>query len=192
MNVFFTVAYHGNQQFGKYYKLLYNEIKHLGYTHLDDEAITTTSKDYIEKMSQGRSVQVANYRNKMKNLQDADICVVEASSHNLGGGYVIEKSLQLSKPTIVLYHKNNIPFFLTGIEDEKLVVISYNEDNYKKVLADSFATAKEKRDKRFNFFISPELLDYLSQQSKLQGITKSAFIRTLLKQHRKRAHKQED
>jgi predicted DNA binding CopG/RHH family protein len=43
--------------------------------------------------------------------------------------------------------------------------------------------AREKRDKRFNFFISPKLLEFLEKTSNGDGITKSKYIRNLIVEH---------
>lgn len=100
-----------------------------------------------------------------------------------GIGFLIEKSLEYSKPTIVLYHETAPTYFFPGADHEKLIVKPYNEKNVKKVVNEALAAAREKRDKRFNFFISPRLLEYLESTSKEMGVTKSKFIRDLILEH---------
>ncbi len=183
MKVFFTVTYQGGEQFGNYYKAIYEEIKKLGYEHVDDEVVTINYDEYIKKMSQGRSFQVENYNKKMEGIQKADICVFETSAHSLGLGFMVERALELSKPTIVLYYEDNVPYFLSGIDDDKLIVQSYDDKNIKKVLKKVFEVGREKRDKRFNFFLSPKLLNYLEQASTTRGVTKSKLLRDMIVSH---------
>ncbi len=183
MKVFFTVTYQGEDKFGEFYKKIYEEIENLGYEHVDKEAVETTYEEYVGKMSRGREFQVENYHSKMDHIQQADICVIETSAHSLGLGFMVQRALEMAKPTIVLYYKDNTPYFLSGVEDEKLIVRSYDEDNYKKVLRDAFNIAREKRDKRFNFFLSPKLLNYIEEASKERGITKSKLLRDMIVNH---------
>jgi hypothetical protein len=180
MKVFYTATYSGKNVFGKYYQTIYDQIEALGYVHVDNEVITLNYEDYVQKMSEGRDAQIANFHKKMDGIQNADICVVESSAHSLGNGFIVQRSLDMGKPTIVLYYKNNKPFFLSGIEDEKFIIRSYDDNNYKKVIRDALQLAREKRDKRFNFFLSPKLLSYIEDASKNRGITKSKLLRDMI------------
>lgn len=183
MKIFFTATYQGTEQFGKYYKLIYEEIAKLGYEHLDHEVINITYDNYIKKMEKGREAQVSNYNEVVNFLKKADVCVLETSAHSLGLGFIVQKSLEMGKPTVVLYYKDNVPYFLQGIDDDKLLIKSYDESNYKKVIKNSLNVAREKRDKRFNFFLSPKLLTYLEKVSQEQGVTKSKILRDLIVEH---------
>ncbi|OGK13886.1 hypothetical protein A3A93_05905 [Candidatus Roizmanbacteria bacterium RIFCSPLOWO2_01_FULL_38_12] len=188
MKVFYTATYQGEDEFGKFYKAIYDEVKRLGYEQLDDDAIKMNYIDYVKWMKKGRSAQLNNYEKKMNFIKKADICILETSAHSLGLGFMVQKSLEMGKPTIVLYYKDNVPYFLQGAEDEKLIVKSYDEKNYKKVLKNALSLAREKRDKRFNFFLSPKLLGYLEDVSNAQGVTKSKILRDLIVEHmRKRS-----
>jgi predicted DNA binding CopG/RHH family protein len=53
----------------------------------------------------------------------------------------------------------------------------------KKTLRELLENAREKRDKRFNFFISPKLLEFLENTSNTEGVTKSKYIRNLIVEH---------
>ena len=183
MKVFFTATYAGEKEFGKYYRHIYEVLEHMGYSHVDDEAVSITYEQYIDFMAKGRKAQVENYRKKMKCIQEADICIIESSAHSLGNGFIVQKSLESAKPTIVLYYKNNIPYFLAGVEDEKLIVSSYTSDNYINVIQKVLSLAREKRDKRFNFFLSPKLLQYIDDTSKERDVTKSKLLRDMIVRH---------
>ncbi|MFA9288355.1 MAG: CopG family transcriptional regulator [Weeksellaceae bacterium] len=183
MKIFYTATYQGKDQFGAYYRQIYDEIKKLGYTHLDDEVVRITYDEYVNKMNQGRAIQVKNYQETIDFIKNADICVLETSAHSLGLGFIVQKSLEMGKPTIVLHYDEYPPYFLQGIEDEKLIIKSYDEKTLKKAVKDVLQEAREKRDKRFNFFLSPKLLDYLDKASKVEGVTKSKLLRDMILRH---------
>jgi hypothetical protein len=187
MKIFFTASQRGKKEFGKYYQKIREELEKLGYKIIDDDIFNLTAEEFYRQLDKGGHQAYTNfYKEKIKHLQSADIVILDCNLHSLSIGFVIEKSLEFHKPTIVLYLKDNSPVFLEGNEDEKLIGKSYNTGNIGKVLKSALAIAKERRDKRFNFFISPSLLDYLGKTSQKLGVTKSTFIRNLIIDHKRK------
>lgn len=185
MRVFFVSAPRANKFMGEMMGKLYEEVKNLGYTHTSN--LMTVSSDKFEKeMDQGKEAMSIFYQDMLSSIEKADICVFEASTPSSGVGYLIDRALSLFKPTIILFYEEQKSFLLPGIDDEKLSINVYDENNYKKVLADAFDQAVNMRDKRFNFFINPKLLEYLISVSKEKGVTKSQFIRSLIIEHMKK------
>ena len=129
MKVFLVGTNRGEGELIKYYQLIYEEIRKLGYSHLSDFVVTPTN-DFQEKMKEGREKHIQFYNEMINDIQLADICVFEASTPSLAVGFLIQRSLEYSKPTVVLYYKDNLVYFLSGIEDEKLIKVSYDEKNY--------------------------------------------------------------
>ena len=188
MKVFFTASQRGKEKFGQYYKIITDEITNLGYKLLEDDISKLGTEQFYKTMKEsGRKANIGFYQNKIKHIHDADIVVFECSEHSLSIGFVIEKALEFNKPTVVLYLKDHEPFFLEGSDDEKLILCQYTEKSIKKVIKGAITLARERRDKRFNFFISPKLLDYLEEASNELAITKSTFIRNLIMDHKKRS-----
>lgn len=184
MKVFLNASPRGDKEYGSYYKKIHEELKRLGYKHMNDDAVTVTSEDFSKDMEEGgREAQVDLYERNIKGIKQADICVFETSVHSLTVGFLVNKALESGKPTIVLFYRDNIPYFISGIDDDKLIVKEYNEKNVKKIVKEAIDIARERRDKRFNFFISPKLLDYLERASTNEGVTKSKFIRNLIMNH---------
>lgn len=187
MKVYFNTSHRGIKFFNNYYKLIYQYIKDLGYQINYDKIITVSSNDFYETVEKGgRTSHLEIYNENIKSMQEADIMVFEGSLPSLSMGFLIQKAVSMNKPTIVLYLKDNTPVLLVDHVEEKLIVKSYSDDNLKDVVKESLDQATEIRDKRFNFFISPDLLTYLNNASKDQGITKSTFIRNLLLEHKRR------
>ncbi len=187
MKVYFTASLRGVQFYEQYYKKIYDEIEKLGYVHLDKEIFTLNRIRYYNDLETiGRDAHVDLYRRKMKALQDADVCIFEVSLHSLSIGFQIEKALNYLKPTIVLYLEDNNPYFLDGVENEKLILSSYTSKSIHKVLTECFEIAQKKKEQRFNFFLSPDLLIHLEEASKKKGVTKSMYVRSLIEKDREK------
>ena len=187
MKVFFVSAPRGDKELGNIFSKLYAEINELGFTHTSD-LLTTPSAKFENKMKSDKAPSF--YQDMIKGINKADICIFEASTPSSGVGYLIDKSLSLNKPTVVLFYKEFNSYLLPGIDEEKLIVQIYNEKTYKKVLKEAMDIAKQRREKRFNFFISPKLLEYLEKISKKNGSTKSKFIRDLIVEHMRKEEKE--
>jgi len=175
MKVFFTASWRGKKDFGQYYQKIYQIIESFGNLLLDDDVLVK-SKEAAEKL----------YEKKIRLIQEADVCFFEASVPSLSLGYQIRKSLESNKPTVVLYFKNNPPSFLLGAKEEKLIISQYDEKNLPQTVKKVLAEVAKLRDKRFNFFISTDLLNYLEEASAKLKITKSTFIRNLILEHKKK------
>ncbi len=188
MKVTFIASPRGTEEFGSKIRSIFEYISQIGYKHVDEDVLTMNAESFVTTMQSGREGQVQWYNKKIKSIKEADICIFETSIHSLGVGFLVKEALEAGKPTIVLYYQDNVPYFLSGSKDEKLLVLKYNDETYQEVLQDALDKAREKRDKRFNFFISPKLLEYLETASSAEGVTKSKFIRNLIVGHM-RSHK---
>lgn len=183
MKVFFSGSPRGKDVNTELFQKIYKEIESLGYENLDNEIVTLSRAEYNDLKDMSRDEQMKRYNKKVENIKKADICIFDTSSHSLSTGFLVNVALDQQKPTIVLYYDDLVPYFLSGIDNEKLVIHSYNEKNIRKVLSNLLEQARERRDKRFNFFISPKLLEFLESASNSEGITKSKYIRNLIVEH---------
>ena len=187
MKVFFTASQRGKKQFGMMYKKMQSFIQKNKYTLLDDDIFTKEPAELYKALESGdHAVQVDFYHRKINTIKEADVCIFEVSTQSLSLGFIIQKALELNKPTIVLFMKGYHPHFLDGVENEKIVQQEYEEASLEKKVGESLEKALNLREKRFNFFISPALLTYLESASKMEGITKSTFIRNLILGHKKK------
>ncbi len=187
MKVFFTASHRGKKKFGAQYDKIYSLLKDLDFKHLSDTVVSLSSEKYYDILDvDGHEGYIKEYTRILSTIRDADIMVFESSYPSLGAGYMIQKSLQMNKPVIVLYLKGNIPTFLVGIQDEKFQLIEYTDSNLDNRIKEAIEKAKSLADKRFNFFISPTLLTYLNKASKEEGVTKSTFIRNLINDYKRK------
>lgn len=187
MKVFFTASQRGKKQFGAVYKRIQSYTQKQKFTLLEDDIFTEEPTHLYKALESGdHKVQIDFYHKKINTIKEADICIFEVSTHSLSIGFVIQKALEFNKPTIVLYMKGYVPHFLSGVENEKILLKEYEANSLEEKLQESLKEALDLREKRFNFFISPNLLSYLESASKNEGITKSTFIRNLILAHKKK------
>lgn len=188
MKIYFTSPIKDIDSIKPFLKEIYQIISKLGYAHADDFLSRLNNKeDFYSKLEEGGKEAHEQYFNDTINiLKNADINIFECSIPSLGVGFQIEKSIAYNKPTIVLYYSKHKPHFIAGTQNEKLFIREYNDNNLSSVLEDTIDEARHASDKRFNFFISPSLLTYLEEVSTKAGITKSAFIRQLILEHKRK------
>ncbi len=185
MKVYFTAPEDGKRLFSGYYKRIYRILQEFGGQHVDDSVIAPFDINLAHQLEIGDADTYAQiYHRHLKCLKEADVAVFECSFTSTALGVLIEKALELGKPTIGLYYDNNPPHFIMAIHNPKFIVKSYDDDNLSDTISLSLQSIKHNMDRRFNFFISPDLLEYVKTQSVSRNITKSAFIRELILHHR--------
>jgi len=159
-------------------------VKKLGHDLLTDHSIKRSLKDLERETPEDAELYAKKMNKWMKN---ADVVIVETTVPMLGAGYEIAIALQLGKPVIVLYRPNdkNVPHVLKGMQSDKLQVASYNDNNLDEVLTLSIDYASEQVDTRFNFFVSPLIVNYLDWVSKKKRIPRAVYLRRLIEQEMK-------
>lgn len=170
-----------------YYKELSDAIEKLGYSLMDHYMTEYSQHDHYANLEKGgRKTYEDFYAKEIEYLKSSDVNVLECSNASLGVGYLVNKSIEFNKPTVILFRDGHTPYLLAGISDDKVILKKVKDGSVLPSLKDALEEAKDVADKRFNFFISPQLLSYLEEVSKQQGITKSTFIRGLIRDHMKK------
>jgi len=156
-------------------------IKKCGSELVTDHSISRSLKDL-----EGETPEDAElYAKKMAQwLKKADAVVVETTVPLLGAGYEIAVALQLGKPVIALYRPDgkNTPHVLKGLESDKLQVISYSDKTLEEALTLALDYANEQMDTRFNFFVSPSIVNYLDWVSKKKRLPRAVYLRKLIEE----------
>mgnify|MGYP001594695924 CR=1 FL=1 len=188
MKIFFTSSQRGKEFFLENYKRIQIALEQIPESKLiEDDLLNEESGSFYKKLELGGQKAYINfYQQELNYLKTADINVFDCSFHSLSIGFTIQRSLDINKPTIVLYEENNTPYFLTGIEEEKFIISSYNKTNLEAVVNKAVKLAMDVRDKRFNFFIRPDLLNYITEVSRRDDIPISVFLRNLILEHKKK------
>ncbi len=178
MKIFFHFSPEKLEKFKAKYQKIYQVMEILG-----NQIIGV---DFRSIKSKKASAKVNVDQPEIKLIQEADVCVFEVSAPSLSAGYLIGKTLELNKPVVILYFKNNSPSFFLKMHEEKLIVHQYQASNLEKKVREALLAVKQLKDRRFNFFISADLLTYLEETSRKLKITKSTFIRNLILEHQRK------
>ncbi len=124
-----------------------------------------------------------------QNLKKTDITVAEISYPSLGVGHEITLALNSGKPVVALClagKKGTSALMLEGIQNERLQIVTYSPQNITAVLKRVMRQAEQIVDIRFNFFISPEHMQYLDWIAKNKKIPRSVFLRNLIDKEMKK------
>lgn len=178
MKIFYTASLRGVQSYRDKLKLIYDLIEKLGHKNIDNVLFKITEEDKFYDGS--HNDQITHFKRMIKSIKGADVIILEVSTHSLSIGFILQKALEMNKPVIALHQTGNSPFFLQGIENEKLQVIEYENINLEEILKDSLDYASGMSDVRFNFFISPAIGNYLDWISKEKKIPRSVYLRGLI------------
>jgi hypothetical protein len=87
---------------------------------------------------------------------------------------------------VAFYKKGTRPFFLSGIIDPRFKLMEYNDKNVDKMLDLAVEEVKKGIDIRFNFFISPKILEYLDWIAQKKMTPRSVFLRDLIEKEMKK------
>src|SRR3989338_396003 len=160
MKIFCVASKRGKARFLGDYRRIYKHLEKLGHKPLDDWIIKDVDKNDKDDYSADKKESLKRYEqvfdDALAKLREADVNLFECSEQSFTVGYLVQKSLELNKPTVVLYEEIYQPsYFLLGSQDEKLIKKSYKDDTLEIELEKALDEAMNVADKRFNFFISP-------------------------------------
>jgi len=168
MKVYFFAPQNEQNRYAPYHQIITSTLDDYGYRNL---------------ISLKKSVP---YQKMIKLLKESDVNLFDCSLPHPSTGFQISKSLEFNKPTIALYHHDSTPEFISSIFEEKFLSSSYDKENLRTVLHAILKKTQLLADKRFNFFISPPLLNFLTLMSHEYGMTKSTYLRNLIIEDKKK------
>jgi len=162
---------------------IYQKIKELGYTHTSNWVDSVDPKSFYEMTS----TELEDHNERiLKELKNADICVFETSLPSLSVGYLINMSVDLGKQVIILTQNTSPSFVLGWVKSDAVSVIKYAASNVDEILGEALNKAGENSDVRFNFFVSPRILNYLDFVAKKRMVPRSVFLRNLIEKEMKK------
>ncbi len=177
MKVYFNASPRFKRAFPDVVNQIFDLVENLGCSHTSDFISTVDVEDFYNKTD---DEMVTYYKETTGALKVADVVILEMGIPSLALGYLANLAMSLGKPVIALYEKGNDPFFLQGVEDEKLQTVEYSRANLKDVLKSALDYASDQQDTRFNFFISPKISNYLNWVSKTKRIPRAVYLRRLI------------
>lgn len=96
-------------------------------------------------------------------------------------GFDVSNVINQGIPVIAMYKKGEDPKFISPNYSSKMIKIEYTKDNLEEVLDWALNEIYLLINKRFTFFINPEIERFLNKVSKQKRISKSLYIRSLIK-----------
>jgi transposase len=183
MKIYFTAAISLNELYGKNYAKIIETLKKLGHTVIHEQ-ITDNSIDVV--FNKTHEQNVTYYKKTIKEISKADLLVAEVSfPSTLNVGHEVSLALEKGKPVIALYVQDkNSPFF-EGINSENFYYQKYDPTDISKTLPQVIDEIIKHSDTRFNFYISPEIGQYLDWVSQHKKLPRAVFLRSLLEKSMK-------
>lgn len=169
-------------------KCIYDLLEELGCKHTSNFMIKFDQKHFYEASEKEWGER---YRSRLKEIAQADICVCEVSMHSLAMGQLVQEAIRREKPVIILYQLGKKPQFMIGtaVEEKRVQLLEYSMDDLKEVLEYGLEQAKEMLTVRFTMLMPPEYDKILNKINEEEGISRSDYIRGLIKEDVKKREK---
>jgi hypothetical protein len=183
MKIYFVGSISGREKYLKNYQAIIRKLK-----KLDHEVIENTispKKEWVYSLTDKQKVEY--YKQVLDWINGVDVVVAESSYSSISVGHEISVALEKEKPVIVLYKEGEASHFLRGIDSEKVQVIKYDDKDLGPILEQAINKASFQADTRFNFFISPRIVNYLDWIAKKKRIPRAVYLRRLIEKDMKRS-----
>jgi hypothetical protein len=111
--------------------------------------------------------------------KQADLIVLEVSTSSLAIGQELEFAIANKKKVVALHLPGKEPHLLDG-GDETFYLVEYKADELPSLLEDYIEIARDQMDVRFNFFVSPKIVNYLDWISQKRRMPRAVYLRKLI------------
>lgn len=181
MKIYFSAAIFQRDKFGDSYLEIIKILQEFGHEVRHEHITDHTLKFVLEQSTE----DLKKYYKKFSAwMRQSDIIVIEASfPSTVNIGHEITLALSKNKPVIVLYQQDLKPTMLVSIENENLICIEYTPITLETNLGNALDYVSSQIDVRFNLFLPAKMSQYIEIISKEEKISKSHFIRSLIKKH---------
>jgi hypothetical protein len=183
MKVYFGTSPRIKEKYSDLVAEIFEQIKDLGYFQTSDW-VSKVDPEAFYKLTP-KELEENNSRS-IRDIKKADTCVFEASLPSLSVGYLVNLSLDLGKQVVVLTQSKNPSFMFGTIKSNNFSLLSYTKDNWRDMLEGALKKAASGTDVRFNFFVSPKILNYLNWVAQKRMTPRSVFLRELIEREMKK------
>lgn len=183
MKIYFTASLRGKKDFGENYVAIVKELTGLGHKVSSDQVINS---EFLQVVSQTKIEAQKEYYKLISEIKKADVVVAEVSAQSLSVGHELTEAMTLNKPVVVLYVGDTRPGLLFGSMYDKMQIIQYDLIDLKEKLRLAVDDAMKHADVRFNFFVSPKILNYLDWVAQKRMVPRSVFLRNLIEREMKK------
>jgi hypothetical protein len=177
MKIYFTASTNQKEQYDTYYKRI---VKYLQFQNY--QVFERVLSQYLPDISQITTDGIRKwYSEQSEYVKQCDFVVVEGSyPSTIQIGFEIGMILARGKPIILLHQKHKDPVFINEFHTTKIIKSEYDENNLEEVLGWGINEVKQLSNKRFTFFISPEIDKFLDIVANQKNTSKSEYIRRLI------------
>ncbi len=161
------------------YAKIISTIEKLGHSLVSKHVIERSEKEIVSETPEEAEL----YTKKLSSwFKKADVIVFETTRPDVSIGFEVATALNHNKPVIVLYRRREgvIPHGLKGLHNDRLQLLSYDNETLGEMLELALDFAEETSDIRFNFFITPSISAYLDWVAREKKIPRSVFLRHLI------------
>jgi hypothetical protein len=177
MKIYFSAAIAQKDKFGSAYEEIVEALESLGHTVYQDTTLVSLH-EAINKTAQQR---IAYYRQVLQWITQADVVVLEVSfPSTLHIGHEVSLALKKAKPVVALYQKGYEPSFFLGLTDERVFWEQYRPGQVKRILEQALADAVHSMESKYNFFMRPPQLSYLTKKARNLKMPRASYLRKLI------------
>ncbi len=118
-------------------------------------------------------------------IKKSDVVIAEVTYPSTGVGQQIGLALEFKIPVIALQQegKKEISRFAVGTQSSRFEFREYTLDNLKLVLKESLSLLVARQHEKFNFISTKEINEYLDKKSKEYNLSRSQYLRRLIRDH---------
>lgn len=147
------------------------------------EHVTASNQDNIDKLS--KKDNVSFHKSILTSIRLCDVIVSECSNESFSVGFLLSYAVENDKP-LIIFIKKDVPkpnLFKTLAERDNIFIIEYSSlEELNELSVEYLKFAIENTDSRFNFYLPPNVSNYLRWVSKKHHASKSAFVRDMLQE----------
>lgn len=125
-----------------------------------------------------------NYQQLARWLLHAQVVVLEVSDPaSMLIGQQLALAVEKHKSVIALYQEGREPSFFMPQHDSRVVWLGYTPETLEEMLAEALEYVSLQQDVRFNLLLPANLNSYLDYICREKSVSKSHFIRELIREH---------
>lgn len=147
------------------------------------EHVSSMNQQKLNELSKDSNLDF--HRKVFSNIRASHLIISECSKESLSVGFLLSYALEHEKPLIIFIKKGcTFPNLFTYLSDEKKIyIVEYSSYEELQILTYEYIDlALSELETRFNFYISPELNNYVKWAAKKSNVSKSAFVRKSLEE----------
>lgn len=182
MTIYFSGSLSGRKKHEHNYRIIISELQSLGHKVIYEYLFEKTREQVDNQTEQEK---LARQRNLLEWKRDSDLMVAEVSTPSFGQGQEIEDAIRLRKPVLALHVIETQPHILTvGVED-LVFIVPYTPDTLKNILKENLEAISLGEMRRFTMLLPADLTEYLDRLRVTENITRSEYIRKLIRKDMK-------